>query len=161
MPSVKAIWEFWRETPPMPALVLDRPACFLCEHDALKGLERHHILPVYLGGSNELENLILLCGECHRQAPDEAFAMRRWLRIIWDEIGWADPRSQKADGLLLLVRKIIGSTADFLSEDCRRTLLRQVGRRAKVSGPHFAIAELKWKTAIMRSHRRPAEPSYD
>lgn len=32
------------------------------------GCELHHIIPISEGGSNEMENLILLCPNCHKEA---------------------------------------------------------------------------------------------
>ena len=62
------------ELPPSPepteqvkALVLERDdhQCLAC--GASKHLQVDHITPVYRGGSNELENLQTLCGECNRR----------------------------------------------------------------------------------------------
>ena len=36
-----------------------------------KTLELHHVKPLYTGGSDSDSNLIPLCHECHRFAPDE------------------------------------------------------------------------------------------
>lgn len=50
--------------------------------DAAKPLERCHIVPRSLGGSDEPENLFLLCLECHDRAPNttsrEAFL--QWVK---------------------------------------------------------------------------------
>jgi hypothetical protein len=35
-------------------------------------LERCHIVPRYMGGSDDVENLVLMCGKCHAQHPDWA-----------------------------------------------------------------------------------------
>jgi predicted HNH restriction endonuclease len=34
-------------------------------------LEAHHIVPLVLGGKDELENLITLCFDCHHFAPNK------------------------------------------------------------------------------------------
>jgi len=34
------------------------------------GLEKCHIVPLYLGGADELSNLVLMCGICHHAQPD-------------------------------------------------------------------------------------------
>jgi len=34
-------------------------------------IEAHHIIPLYLGGKDELDNLITLCFDCHHYAPDK------------------------------------------------------------------------------------------
>lgn len=33
----------------------------------LGGLEIHHIIPVHMGGDNNIKNLILLCVKCHKK----------------------------------------------------------------------------------------------
>jgi 5-methylcytosine-specific restriction endonuclease McrA len=43
-------------------------------------LEAHHVVPVCVGGANELDNLTVLCVPCHKQAHrtwDEYFAIVR------------------------------------------------------------------------------------
>jgi len=42
-----------------------------CQCCFRKGREIHHIKWVIDGGTDDLENLILLCGECHLFAPTE------------------------------------------------------------------------------------------
>src|SRR5579863_4893993 len=66
------------------------PACFACHwfygrartYDAASGytnlrriwddahLERAHIVPYAMGSSNHVSNYLLLCKECHKEAPD-------------------------------------------------------------------------------------------
>lgn len=41
--------------------VIDKTEC---------SLEAHHRMPLYLGGKDELENLITLCSDCHKFAPN-------------------------------------------------------------------------------------------
>lgn len=54
--------------------------CWRCGYKS--GLERCHIIPESLGGRNEPSNLVLLCGRCHREAPNvrDARFMWIWLR---------------------------------------------------------------------------------
>lgn len=73
---------------------LDAPSCFACgwfserwEKATPKSsweralLERAHIVPASLGGSDDAANVILLCGPCHRESPDwyEPDCMARWI----------------------------------------------------------------------------------
>lgn len=73
---------------------LGEPCCFACgwysEHWdkptprsswERAALERAHIVPSSLGGSDDLDNLILLCGPCHKESPDwsDASEMARWI----------------------------------------------------------------------------------
>jgi|14BtaG_2_1085337.scaffolds.fasta_scaffold45255_2 5-methylcytosine-specific restriction endonuclease McrA len=44
-------------------------------------LERCHIVPKMLGGSNDCSNLVLLCKHCHKQSPDvkKAKFIQKWI----------------------------------------------------------------------------------
>lgn len=41
-------------------------------------LERAHVVPRSLGGLDDLENIVLLCHECHVAAPDTAEPQYMW-----------------------------------------------------------------------------------
>lgn|GEM_PF-5414592 len=55
---------------------------FVALWNTCKRLERHHIIPHSLGGTDELENLFLLCADCHAQAPTvkDSRAFFNWLK---------------------------------------------------------------------------------
>lgn len=46
----------------------NKPHCEYCGNDNKKILQIHHIKPVYLGGDNDVKNLIILCPNCHKSA---------------------------------------------------------------------------------------------
>jgi hypothetical protein len=54
--------------------------CWRCAYKAR--LEKCHIVPASLGGPDTADNLVLLCGRCHREAPNhqDPRYMWRWLR---------------------------------------------------------------------------------
>ena len=55
------------------ALRRDNFTCQKCEledREATK-LEAHHIIPSYMGGKDEIDNIITLCFDCHHFAPDK------------------------------------------------------------------------------------------
>ena len=54
--------------------------CWRCARKR-KTLERCHIVPESLGGSEDASNLILLCKECHQESPDVTES-----KFIWDWI---------------------------------------------------------------------------
>jgi hypothetical protein len=70
--------------------------CWRCAYPA--ALERCHIVPDALGGNSAAGNLVLLCGRCHREAPnhDNPKYMWTWLRATcvpfydtyWTVRGW-------------------------------------------------------------------------
>ena len=50
----------------------DRNICQCCYVTSLKDkLEVHHIHPLWCGGEDEQNNMIVLCSECHKYAPDD------------------------------------------------------------------------------------------
>jgi ribosomal protein L37E len=51
--------------------------CWRCGYKS--SLERCHIIPHSLGGSEEPENLVLLCRRCHREAPNVADSRFMWI----------------------------------------------------------------------------------
>lgn len=101
MQTVLEIATYWagRKLPGtdyVPCIDAGEPNCFACsawgrydaqawgrEHTWERGvtLERAHVVPRSLGGSDEPENIVLLCYDCHLAAPDTAEAqyMWRWL----------------------------------------------------------------------------------
>lgn len=65
--------------------------CALCgwhiDNGPMGGCELHHIIPVSMGGSDEKENLILLCPNCHKLS-DIGIYSRDYLRshvIVYDD----------------------------------------------------------------------------
>jgi hypothetical protein len=72
--------------------------CWRCA--ARRNLERCHIVPRALGGPEQPSNLVLLCAQCHAEAPNVADAsfMWVWLRAhaasyygtYWLHRGWRE-----------------------------------------------------------------------
>jgi len=54
----------------------------LYDHWNTLPLERAHIIPLSRGGSNRLRNFVLLCPDCHEEAPDvvNSLIMLKWLQ---------------------------------------------------------------------------------
>ena len=48
---------------------IKHPSPYSCWDNA-KWLEKCHIVPHMLGGSNDVSNFVLLCSRCHKEAPD-------------------------------------------------------------------------------------------
>ena len=61
----------------------DYPTCFICGKD--KHLERCHLIPRALGGTYEVDNLVLLCNEHHKQAPNTSLSKDIMLNWIEEE----------------------------------------------------------------------------
>src|ERR1700750_1766889 len=99
--SKAKIAEYWLGTgegraryPDNPAFIdVGEPHCFACGEPARwpegnlwslwnrSGLERCHLVPRALGGPDCPENLVLLCNECHHDAPDvgDPSCMLNWM----------------------------------------------------------------------------------
>lgn len=54
--------------PPTRAAVFHKfgDKCVICGYALAQSLQIHHVVPVNLGGKDDLENLTLLCANCHR-----------------------------------------------------------------------------------------------
>ena len=104
MPSKKKIKNYWcdklnsfesfdqiKEDPflcKMASVDFGEPSCWACgyypnsDRQAKKSkfLERCHIVPDMLGGSNSPDNFLLLCKECHIESPDTKNPkwMKKW-----------------------------------------------------------------------------------
>ena len=64
----------------------DNFICRKCkfEDKTAQKLEVHHIVPLFLGGKDELENLITLCFDCHHFAPDKKEDFENYLQEEMD-----------------------------------------------------------------------------
>lgn len=64
-------WGDWEE---------ERTRCWCCGH--VSTLQKCHIIPKSLGGSDEADNLVPLCASCHDEAPDvsDGQEMFRWIK---------------------------------------------------------------------------------
>lgn len=88
--TVKEIAEYWKnnisccETELMFDWSDAEFCCWACGFDKRKYLQRCHIIPHALGGKDVPENYVLLCGDCHEEAPNvnNSTAMWDWLKEI-------------------------------------------------------------------------------
>ncbi|MFF9674517.1 HNH endonuclease [Streptomyces eurythermus] len=103
-PSLRAIADY---------LGLDEPICLICWQAPV---ERAHVVPDSLGGSNDVRNFALLCPRHHREAPDVADAEAFW--------SWVDYACER-DGHM----KWQGVEPEMLAK------AERVGLRIDTSGP--------------------------
>ena len=61
----------------------ESPSCFVCNVE--ENLERAHLIPKSLGGTNDVDNLVLLCRKCHANAPNIAISKEFMLDWIGKE----------------------------------------------------------------------------
>ncbi|WP_181138630.1 HNH endonuclease [Streptomyces sp. Ru73] len=106
-----------RSRPPVRAIAdylgLDEPICLICWQAPV---ERAHVVPEALGGSNDVRNFALLCPRHHREAPDVADAEAFW--------SWVDYACER-DGHM----KWQGMEPELLAK------AERVGLRIDTSGP--------------------------
>ena len=55
-----------------------QPLCRMCDEKGLvtPGAEMDHIVPLFMGGSNDDDNLQMLCVECHRKKSADDLGVR-------------------------------------------------------------------------------------
>jgi 5-methylcytosine-specific restriction protein A len=55
-----------------------QPLCKMCDEKGLvtPGAEMDHIVPLFMGGSNDDDNLQMLCVECHRKKSADDLCVR-------------------------------------------------------------------------------------
>ena len=75
------IVEYWSNVEDECGLSVDwaeaEKLCWRCANET--NLERCHIVPRSLGGSELPSNLVLLCSKCHREAPNVSDSKFMWL----------------------------------------------------------------------------------
>jgi hypothetical protein len=111
LPSRAAIAAYWSTVPvkwndgtthPMEH---NDEGCWACgwDVDACGTLERAHLVPRSLGGSDEPSNLVLLCRSCHRKAPntDDAQYMLDWVR------GYADREAARFEETAREIQRLL------------------------------------------------------
>ena len=92
------------------SLELDSPSCFACEKVARHkhrgtpkkvwdsaALERAHVIARSTGGAMSVDNLVMLCRDCHDEAPmtNDASVMLRWIAVREDHAAkqWRELRA--------------------------------------------------------------------
>jgi HNH endonuclease len=93
---------------PWKCINIDEPCCFGCgysrEHESsdwrrawmVSGLDRAHVVGIAEGGSDDISNLVLLCGRCHREHPRTHLAR--------ETFEWLDKRESWMDALARRIR---------------------------------------------------------
>ena len=84
----------------------DSNKCAKCRTQ--KWLEVHHIVPLYLGGTNDESNLITLCSLCHHFAPDQPLKFVKYM---------SDPTRPPFDFALDIAEKAFVSAVMLDKED--------------------------------------------
>lgn len=79
--SHRQIVDYWMDHEDECGLAVDwaeaQERCWRCGYQTR--LQRCHIIPDSCGGSNEPSNLVLLCGRCHREAPNVQDRRFMWI----------------------------------------------------------------------------------
>ncbi len=102
-----------------------RTRCWCCGFN--RRLQRAHMHPAATGGPNDPGNFVLLCAECHREAPDlDREAMLTWLRETSSDLH-GDRRWRAA---LELLRR------SGISDDDVPAAIEAARRHAEAAGTH-------------------------
>jgi len=134
-------------------LDIGEPACMACGsiRDKWSKLERAHLTPRALGGSDDPENIVLLCNSCHRDAPDYADPsfMIQWItsREIWPFRLTFGPR-----GLLRALEDLGEDVNSMTDLDYGAPFLEFLSERAGTHGPRITSATAA--SAVVDYHRR-------
>jgi hypothetical protein len=79
--TIEEIVNYWRTIESECELAVDwsdaHEHCWRCGYKSK--LEKCHIVPKALGGTASAENLVLLCGRCHREAPNHQDGRYMWI----------------------------------------------------------------------------------
>jgi len=79
-------------------MMQDQPLCRMCEVNGLVvlGAEMDHILPIFKGGSNDDENLQMLCVACHLKKTADDLGVT--YRPVTGQDGWPIEKKECATG---------------------------------------------------------------
>ena len=91
--------------------------CWACGEDCGDAIERAHIQAVSHGGSDDPENIFLLCWRCHREQPDAAPPDAQW--------AWLRSREPAISRNARVVRAVVDYLFDGLDEAAVQWLLAQ------------------------------------
>lgn len=150
---------------------LDAPCCFACGWHAERWtkttpkasweratLERAHIVPSSLGGSDDAANVILLCTPCHRDSPDwpNPSEMARWIaerpergsKEIEDFADWFIALKQAPEFSTLLAK--LEADPDVPDDVAIRQIKELLWESTKTAGLHASALSTGTKAAILR-----------
>ncbi|MBQ9013590.1 MAG: HNH endonuclease [Bacilli bacterium] len=93
----------------------DLPTCFVCGKETK--LEKCHLIPKVLGGTDEVDNLVLLCRKHHQKAPNTSFTKDIMLNWIEEEAEKYDKlTNMKKDDVNIIAGSIIKMRERLIEE---------------------------------------------
>jgi len=75
---------------------MDERNCQICGEGRPRSMETHHIIPRRYGGSDDVENLVTLCANCHR-AVESIYSNDRWESVGASKDGTDTKKNQRPD----------------------------------------------------------------
>lgn len=141
-PGKKKIWQYWIDNGIQRGLddtryynACDFNVCVCCGRES-STLERAHVIPHSLGGSNDVSNYILLCSKCHRESPD-----------IADEsalIEWMNEQPTELENTLRIIRhemdKYNKENQVAVDEALIKEIFRELNKKAGAHSGRFSDA---------------------
>lgn len=121
-------------------------------------LERAHIVPRSLGGSDDPSNIILLCSPCHRDSPDwrEPSAMARWIaerpdrgsKEVEEFADWCNALQQVPEFKMLLAD--YEANPDVPDDVAVQRIVEMLWQSTRKAGMHVTEISNGTKVAILR-----------
>ncbi|MGW3007291.1 HNH endonuclease [Streptomyces sp. NPDC001219] len=159
IPSKWDIAQFWEQSENRddfaPYLSLGEPCCFACGWFSERWekatpqaswrratLDRAHIVPRSLGGSEAADNLLLLCRPCHEDSPDWADPrqMARWIATRSERPSKELETFQAWFAAATEVPEFRDAVASFSTEEGAEERLKDLLRGLMgEAGTHFAV----------------------
>jgi len=136
MPSISGIVEYWSQHEDECGLAVNwSDAHGRCGYH--RHLQKCHIIPHALGGPNAPHNLVLLCLQCHREAPNSANPdyMWQWLRSNYAQCYdtyWHIRGLEEFERMF--DRKPFEGITEYISEDNLKTAVGDEMQRAVIHG---------------------------
>lgn len=127
-------------------------------------LERAHIIPSSLGGSDAPSNIVLLCAPCHRDAPDwhDASEMALWIATRPER---GSKELEDADGWIQAFQAVPGFTAlleesevgpDLPGDGASQRIVDLLWESTRQAGLHASALSQGTREAILRDATRRA-----
>lgn len=101
--------------------------CFICGEDHEKVLQQHHIVPKSHGGSDDPENIVTVCANCH-QAIEKMYDRRFFNRLKYHYRSQVTDRAVEDDdsgGAKIVKIEQEGETGLYRCPVCKRTANRK------------------------------------
>jgi len=119
--------------------------CWRCGYETKK-LQKCHVVAKQFGGSLSPENVVLLCRECHDEAPDvtDSSEMWRWIKETRPKFGYGTLKAERAFAIAVSrgvdLRRFNAKAFQAICHEHVGLHLMQNGSGARIKASSFAWA---------------------